>query len=591
MKSTSALFTVAAVIAVCCMALPARAGDWQAYVVYAHVDPDYDWIYCYDSSGGVVWSNHDQVAANGAVGALDLWHDQLYTTQWDGKRWQRWDRSGVRTIDQGQWDNARGTDVGVGPDGILYVAVRTSTEQPLGVQRYNPITGSFIHTFVESSVAINGLAFDPATNVYAVMPTKVVKYDAATKAVLSDPFISGGSAFTKAKWHNGELYVAEMNAGGGEPNGAILRYNSSGVLQGAFVAAGAGGLQNPKGFDFTPDGGMLVCDYYSNPNDMAVRRYDNTGSSLGVFAVPPPSVYYDMAIPNDVVVENVASPRDHIKYFAFAAGASPHDMVQAYDSGTNLLWSSTDGVGAAGESYQDLVLGPDDMLYVSSWDGKCIHRYERETGAYVDRKPISGSFQPRGITAGPDDKIYVVARLSGVHRHNPAAGGAFETVFINDTEANLFDVAFGPDGNFYTCTDTTVKQYDGSGALLDGSFVTGGNAFRRLTWHEGDLYVSANDTGGEPNGRILRFSSSGASLGELVPTGLGGLENPVGVGFTPDGYHLLVCDYYPSSIVRRYSAQTGAYIDNHINLGLGEYVQGVVLWQYPVSSSTVVVVR
>ena len=587
MKWTSVLLVVA--VAVCGMGLTAQAQDWNAYVIYAHaLAPDYDLTYCYDSAGAIKWSVGDGIVGNNNPSGLDLGtNGLLHVSYWDGSRFQTFERT-IGTLHHSNITvGGPPRDIVAGPDGNVYVFVNGA-----GIKRYNALTGAFVDTFISTGDSYNGIAFGPDGHLYACTTTTVKQYDGTTGAVLNGAFITSGTSFGKLKWHNGDLYVSEQNATGGAwgtPDGSIRRYNSTGTHLGDFVAPGAGGLKNPQGFDFTPDGGVLVSEYQSASNDdLGVLQYDNTGTFVGVFAAAPPGDFTPDAWSLDVAVEIVPNVRDHIEYYSIAGGGSPTDLVQAYDSSVSLLWSSTDG---GNNSYQMLALGPDDRVYVSSWDGKCVHRFNRLTGAYINSFGTSGGPRPTDITFGSDGLLYLIHAdpSTGVHRYNPDTG-AYIDHFVS--ASGLRGLAFGPDGNLYVCNLNTVMQHDGStGALLNGSFGVGGVNLNRMTWYNGDLYVSDYGGGGGAggDGLVRRYSDTGAYLGDFVLAGAGGLENPVGLAFTPDGY-LLVCDYYPQSIVRRYSAQTGAFVDNHINLGLGEYIEGVAVWEFPVSG-TVVIVR
>ena len=75
-------------------------------------------------------------------------------------------------------------------------------------------------------------------------------------------------------FHNGDLYVASQGTN------QVLEYNATtGMSLGAFVPAGAGGLSNPNGLAFGPDGNLYVA---SQGSDSILLRYDgSTGNSLG----------------------------------------------------------------------------------------------------------------------------------------------------------------------------------------------------------------------------------------------------------------------------------------------------------------------
>ncbi|MGC8785490.1 MAG: PEP-CTERM sorting domain-containing protein, partial [Armatimonadota bacterium] len=68
--------------------------------------------------------------------------------------------------------------------------------------------------------------------------------------------------------------------------------------------------------------------------------------------------------------------------------------------------------------------------------------------------------------------------------------------------------------------------------------------------------------------RILRFSETdGAYLGDFVPVGTGGLNEPQGMEYGPDG-NLYVCSNDQHAVLR-FDGQTGAFIDAFVPPGSG----------------------
>ena len=285
---------VAAAALFCAVCPRAAAAEWNAYVLFAHSAESlgYDVLNCYDQDGGVVWTNWDNVAGNGAVVGLDRGPAGfLYSCQWDGRRLQKHDpETGEILFDIALNDGQKARDVVAGPGGV-YVVARTTGEEVDGVHIYNIGNGDYIEKFIDESLqpGMSGLAFGPDGNLYICDSSTVAKYDGSTGAMLDDEFITGGDGFGKLKWYRGDLYVSEMGTAIVQiPDGSILRYSSSGTFLGDFVAAGEGDLRSPMGFDFTPDGGILVGDYWAGENfETAVRQYSKTGASLGVFAMVP----------------------------------------------------------------------------------------------------------------------------------------------------------------------------------------------------------------------------------------------------------------------------------------------------------------
>lgn len=246
----------------------------------------------------------------------------------------------------------------------------------------------------------------------------------------------------------------------------VLRYDAtSGDFLGVF--ASGGGLDNPVGLTFGPDGDLYVASGDTNQ----VLRYDgNTGAFVGVFA---------------------------------------------------------SGGGLNGT--RQVNFGPDGDLYVSSGASNRVLRYDGTSGAFLAVAATGGSLSgPTSFTFGPDGLLYVGSVLNDrIKRFDPASG-AFLDNFVSTGLDGPHDLAFGPDGKLYVTNafSTRIQRYDGvTGAFLD-TFVQDARLLNPLglSWNErGDLLVV-----NQGHDEVLRYDGvTGAFLGNAVAPGLGGLTAPL----------------------------------------------------------------
>jgi uncharacterized repeat protein (TIGR01451 family) len=196
----------------------------------------------------------------------------------------------------------------------------------------------------------------------------------------------------------------------------VLRYHGS---SGAFldVFASGGGLDEPIGLTFGPDGNLYVSSY----NTDQVLRYDGlTGAFLDVFASGGGL--------NDPVGLTFG-PDGNLYVSSYST-----DQVLRYDGLTGAfldVFASGGGLGAPA----GLVFGPDGNLYVSSINTDQVLRYDGLTGAFLDVFASGGGLTwPFGLTFAP------LADLSVVQTATPDPAVAGEPLTYVLTVANA-----GPD--------------------------------------------------------------------------------------------------------------------------------------------------
>jgi DNA-binding beta-propeller fold protein YncE len=163
-----------------------------------------------------------------------------------------------------------------GPDGHLYVSSFTGNS----VLKYDGVTGAFMSTFIASGIggingADNGTHFGPDNNLYipSYNNNRILRKSASGGFVTT--FVSTISRPRVLEFRAGSAYVTA------EGSDSVMKYDlATGASQGAFVAAGSGGLDAPTGMVFAPDGSLYVS---SVTNDNVLRYDATTGAFVNTF--------------------------------------------------------------------------------------------------------------------------------------------------------------------------------------------------------------------------------------------------------------------------------------------------------------------
>ena len=550
--------------------MKASAEEYRVYITTSSASAgEQDRLHCVDSDQNLLWSVDDPVAgAQQSRSILLHTNDLLYLPAWDGARYQRYDKTAGAFLNT-VGIKASPSSMAFGPnDGYLYVIHGEGTWK--GLRRYNPETGADLGQWIAYDTdGMTGLAFGPHDDyLYVCGGTKIKRYNAA--GTLVEPvFATAGAALIHLIWRDGYLYASDLGTGT-EPNGTIRRFDSSGNHLGTIITPGAGGLRQAWGFDFAPNGDILIGDYHP---EHVVRRFDASGTFIDVFFVAP-----DDGWPWAVAIE--APPPDFYAYFtgSFADTGEP-DRMFGYDQDGQLVWETADPVaGNQGSRALELV---GDELYTTRWDGHTYQRYARQDGAWIATR--SSKQFPNDIALGPDGNIYVISgdgSDKGIHRYATATQ-LYIDEFVDWDSDGMVGLAFGPhDGYLYVCGGAKIKRYDNAGTLVEPLFATAGNTLIHLVWRDGYLYASDLGPGFENDGTIQRFDTSGNALGTVIVPGAGGLDQPWGFGFTPQG-DILVCDYNPDRIVRRYNGITGTYAGDFADPPYNCTPWDVVIWEIP----------
>jgi DNA-binding beta-propeller fold protein YncE len=240
-------------------------------------------------------------------------------------------------------------------------------------------------------------------------------------------------------------------------------------------------------------------------------------------------------------------------------------------------------------------------LLVADFNRDCVRRYDAQTGAFVDTfvpRHSGGMNQPWAVLFGPHDhNLYVSTgefggpgQFKGVLRYDANTGAFLENFTIGGNLASPRGIIFGPDGSLYVADRKYIGQdwqlegriahFDGTTGAYLGDFVPTGSGGLSIPTQlmfgpsvedpdRLDLYVVSTGTDS-----VLRYDgTTGVFLGEFVASGSAGLEGPVTMTFGPDG-NLYVANFYSSDLsVRRFRGPAdpapGEFIDLFISAGSG----------------------
>jgi hypothetical protein len=212
---------------------------------------------------------------------------------------------------------------------------------------------------------------------------------------------------------------------------SVKRYNGvTGAYIGNFVAPASGGLNNPQGLTFGPDGHL----YVSSVSSGRVLKYDGTTAAfLGAFTQGPLMTF-------------------------------PADMD----------WRS-------------------GFLYVSDFGVSGVHKYDATTGAYIGLFNTSPVPSPDGLSWDASGNLYVSSFQNFIRKFSPTGVLIGDFVPLNGI-ARPLDSRFGTDGHLYvnSYSTGTVKKFNGVTGAFMSDFITGlGQTQGQAIGPDGKLYVGS----------------------------------------------------------------------------------------------------
>lgn len=254
---------------------------------------------------------------------------------------------------------------------------------------------------------------------------------------------------SRANGQQADLFVSAAS------RNAVFRFDGdTGQFLGEFVTSGAGGLSDPQGIAFGPDGHLYVA---SNGTDNILKYHGQTGDFLGVFATPgmnwPAEINFRG---NHLYVSEFAGSR--VARFDASSGAFIDNFAQGI-------------LGADGQSWDQA-----GNLYVSSWGDGSVKKFDGTTGAFLNNFVTPGN----GLLNGPLDNLFLpngdflVSAFNSQRIKRYGSNGTFlgDAITISTPQG----LQLGPDGLLYVGSfgQGIINRYDPTTFQFLGTFASSG---------------------------------------------------------------------------------------------------------------------
>jgi len=288
-------------------------------------------------------------------------------------------------------------------------------------------------------------------------------------------------------------------------------------------------LSLPSAAQQTPD--ILVSSRFTDE----VLRYDGeTGAFLGVFASGG-------GLDNPV---GLTFGPDGDLYVA----SGDNNRVLEYDGATGAFVRVVAQNGAL-QAPRNLNFGPDGHLYVASGGSNEILRYDGTSGAFLGVFASGGQLRgPTSFTFGPGGDLFVGSVLTNRVKRYDGETGAYLGNFVTQNLNAPHDVAFAPDGRLVVTNagQTRIRTYDGTTGAFLGNLVNDPSLSVPLgmQWDGVGHFYVANQGADE----IRRYDAeTGAFELAIVSPGSGGLDGPLFLTFVPPAGGPLIEPVWPGT--------------------------------------------
>lgn len=281
-----------------------------------------------------------------------------------------------------------------------------------------------------------------------------LNWNGAKPALIVLGVLSVNLAFSASR----DLYVSS------EGTSSIKRYDGmTGAYINDFVTFGSGGLANPQGIAFGPDGNLYVSSI-STVGNSSIKRYNGvTGAFMGDF-----NLGYSFAFAGDLTWKNGILYAAEFNNDAVNGGIHRFDM-----NGNHLGLFAATGGGSDGHLFAS-----DGSFYAVASQQGVIKKFDGTTGAFISSSAAVGGLL-LDIRQGANGNLFVntfqpgqVVQVNGVTGANM---GAFVTGLPSSQGQEI-----ALDGSLLVggYSSNVINKYNVNTGALIGGFTVGGGLIR-----------------------------------------------------------------------------------------------------------------